>query len=158
LAYLQTGKSHRQAKDPAWPLPELAVAPLSTRRVPRVGAFPDLTTLIDIAIHEQQPAEVLHWYDQQHRAWDGNQDNRVAEAVANDFPDRAIAIWRRLAESYIAQTKPSTYQQAAVYLRRIKAVLEERQRGKEWQELLQSVRTQHARKKKLIEMLNQLGR
>ncbi len=164
LEYLQTGKSHRQAKEPAWPLPEPAVASLSTKGLARTLHFPDLTTLIDMAIAEKQSAQVLHWYDRQHAdkvrqlgwGWLGGQDNRVAAAVADEFPDRAVAIWRKIAESHIAQTKPSAYQQAAVYLRKIKAVLEKQQRANEWQELLQSLRKQHARKKKLIEVLDQL--
>jgi len=163
LEYLQTGKSHRQAKDPAWPLPEPAVASLSTKGLARTS-FPDLTALIDIAIAEKQPAQVLHWYDRRQAdkarqfglGLFGGQNDRVADAVADEFPDRAVAIWRKIAESHIAQTKPSAYQEAAVYLRKIKTVLEKQQRANEWQELLQNLRKQNARKKKLIEVLDQL--
>ncbi len=164
LEYLQTGKSHRQVKEPEWPLPEPAVASLSTKDLARMLHFPNLTTLIDIAIAEKQSTQVLHWYDRQQAdtarqfglGLFGGQNDRVAEAVADDFPDRAVAIWRKIAESQIAQTKPSAYQEAAVYLRKIKMVLEKQQRTNEWQELLQNLRKQNARKKKLIEVLDRL--
>jgi uncharacterized Zn finger protein len=164
LEYLQTGKPYQEAQEPSWPLPAPVVAPLSTRGLARASLFPNLPTLIDIAIAEKQPAQVLHWYDRQRAdrvkqtgwGWFGGQDDRVADAVADDFPDRAIGIWRKLAELQIAQTQPKAYQQAAVYLRKIKPVLEKQERAKEWKELLQSLRKQHARKRKLIEILEQL--
>ena len=164
LAYLETGKGHRAAKDPPWPLPEPAAASLAAGRRVGMPPFPELATLIDIAIDEKQPAQVLRWYDLQQAdsrrrigwAGFGNQNDRVADAIAEDYPDRAIAIWRKIAESHIAHTQPKAYQQAVIYLRKIKALLEKEKRASEWRALLQELRKQHARKRKLMEVLDQL--
>jgi uncharacterized Zn finger protein len=137
---------------------------LATGRRFGTAPFPELATLIDIAIDEKQPAQVLRWYDLQQAdsrrriGWAGfsNQNERVANAIAEDYPDRAIAIWRKIAESHIAHTQPKAYQQAVIYLRKIKALLEKQKRASEWRALLQDLRKQHARKRKLMEALDQL--
>ena len=72
--------------------------------------------LIDIAIEEKRPEDVLHWYDQQklkkqdYWGWDTYQEDKIAEAVADDYPDRALVIWKNLAEKQIALTKPKAYE------------------------------------------------
>jgi uncharacterized Zn finger protein len=47
--------------DPTWPLPETGV---KEDRETRESESPMIDVLIDIAIEEKRPDEVLRWYDQ----------------------------------------------------------------------------------------------
>ena len=144
----------------AWPLPATGVPEVE----PRVQMPPPMTaTLIDIAIAEQRPADVLRWYDQ-HRPgpgrfmWGGMADDRIAEAVADTYPDRAITIWKKLAETEIARTQPSAYEIAVRHLHKVQEVCQRLDRGAEWQGYLTGLRQTHARKRRLMEMLDGLER
>ena len=62
------------------------------------------------------------------------QDDRVAQALADRFPDRAVDIWCKAADREIAYTKPSAYTNAGEYLRKARRVL--RSAGQEVEELV----------------------
>ena len=47
-------------------------------------------------------------------------------------PDRAVAIWKELAENEIARVKPRAYQEAVPYLRQVRDVLTRSGREVEW--------------------------
>ncbi len=118
--------------------------------------------LIDIAIEEKRPDDVLKWYD--HRKskkqvfWGGDsyQEDQVAEAVADHYPDRAIDIWKSIAERQIALTKPKAYEAAAVYLRKVHGLLKKLKRESEWKDYLLKLRQANVRKTKFIEILSRL--
>ena len=88
LLYLETGKLPQS--DPTWPLPETGV---KEDRETRKSEFPMINVLIDIAIEEKRPDDVLRWYDQRKSkkqffwGWDGYQEDQVAEAVVDHYPD-----------------------------------------------------------------------
>jgi uncharacterized Zn finger protein len=155
--YLETGKFPEA--DPKWPLPETGV---KEDRETRKSEFPMIEVLIDIAIEEKRPDEVLRWYDQRKSkkqifwGWDGYQEDQVAEAVADHYPDRALDIWKNIAEKQIALTKPKAYEAAAVYLRKIHSLLKDLKREEEWKDYLLKLRQDNARKTKLIEILSRL--
>ena len=50
-------------------------------------------------------------------------EDGIAVAVADSYPDRAIAIWKKIAEKQIALTQPKYYEVAARYLGKIKRLL-----------------------------------
>jgi uncharacterized Zn finger protein len=163
LHYLETGtmpkESHREDGHlAAWPLP---VDRHLEIKEPRPSELPMTSTLIDIAIAEKQPAEVLRWYDssKQKMAWWGTtfKDDRVAKAVADRFPDRAVAIWKKAAESEIAHTKPSAYANAGEYLRKIRRVLESNDSAQEFTAYLKSLKQTHIRKRRLMDILDGLS-
>ncbi|MDI6809696.1 MAG: SWIM zinc finger family protein [Candidatus Eisenbacteria bacterium] len=157
LLYLETGKLPQS--DPKWPLPETG---MKEDRETRKSEFPMTGVLIDIAIEEKRPDDVLRWYD--HRKskkrvywWgEGYQEDQVAEAVADQYPDRAIAIWKNVAEKQISLTKPKAYEAAAVYLRKVHGLLKKLKREEEWKDYLLQLRQANARKPKLIEILSRL--
>ena len=154
--YLETGKP--PFKTPSWPLPACEV-PLSETRGRR--EFPIINTLIDIAIEEKDTEKVLHWYDREKPktygwGWGSSQDERVAKAVVNEYPDRAIAIWKKLAEILIAQTKPKAYVEAATYLRKVGQTLKKLNKEKDWQTYLNELKQKNIRKIRLIEILDSL--
>jgi uncharacterized Zn finger protein len=156
MYYLEAGEL--PLGDPSWPLPQVDVKETVERPRPQ---FPLTDTLIDIAIAEKRPDEVIRWYDQ-HKSepmglwWNGLQDDRIAEALANRYPDRAMDIWKRLAEKQIALTKPKAYEVAASYLRKVRRVLKSLGRDDEWRSYLARLRQLHAQKKRLLEVLNSL--
>ena len=115
--------------------------------------------LIEIALFEADPERVLYWYDRlPKRKYDrpGVDNNEVAEAVKTHAPDRAVAIWQQMAEQWIAQVKPKAYQQAGGYLRKAAGVMEKKGNQKQWQKYLQNLREKHARKTRLMEVLDSL--
>jgi uncharacterized Zn finger protein len=128
----------------------------------RKNEFPMIDVLIDIAIEEERPDDVLKWYDhrklkkQVYWGWDGYKEDQVAEAVADHYADRAIDIWKNIAERQIALTKPKTYEAAAVYLRKVHGLLKKLKRESEWKDYLFKLRQANVRKTKFIEILSRL--
>jgi uncharacterized Zn finger protein len=157
LLYLEINKQPQS--DSTWPLPETGV---KEDREARKSEFPMIDVLIDIAIEEKRPGDVLRWYDQRRSkrqvfgGWDGYQEDQVAEAVADHYPDRALAIWKNVAEKQIALTKPKAYEAAAIYLRKVCSLLKKLKREQEWKNYLLILRQANARKTKLIEILSRL--
>jgi uncharacterized Zn finger protein len=157
LLYLEAGKL--PPSDPSWPLPETGV---KENRESRENGFPIIDVLIDIAIEEERPDDVLRWYDQLKSKkkifWggDGYQEDKIAGAVVDLYPDRAIAIWKNLAEKQIALTQPKAYETAAVYLRKVHHFLKKLEKENEWKSYLSELRKTNARKKRLIQILDRL--
>jgi uncharacterized Zn finger protein len=115
--------------------------------------------LIHIAIMEKNPEQVLSWYDRLPRkglGWYGLNEDEIATAVQTHSPDRAVAIWKKRAEELIAQVTPSAYRDAAKYLRKAEAIIAPQDKAKQWDQYLQDLREKHARKHRLIEVLDGL--
>jgi uncharacterized Zn finger protein len=105
LRYLEKGELPWKQK--GWPLPKSGLdQPDPDQR----NRFPLLGDLINIAILEKKPDQVLKWYDQRpqgHFGWLGVDEDAIATVVQAHAPDRAVAIWKNKAERLIAQVKPS---------------------------------------------------
>ena len=157
MNYLETGKIPLPGS--SWPLPEADV-PKDKERRPR--QFPVIGTLIDIAIAEKRPDKVIHWYDQRKNQksggwWSEFQEDKIAKALADDYPDRAVDIWKKLTANLIAQVKPKAYEKASVHLKKIQRTLKRQSKDKEWEIYLANIRKEHARKIKLLEILEGLN-
>lgn len=119
-----------------------------------------IDVLIEIAMHEKDPQRVLYWYDRQPKrqfGWPGGNEDRVASAVADYAPDRAVAIWKGKAERLIAQTTPRAYDEAVAYLRKVAKVMTGEGKQQQWNQYLQGLRTTHARKRRFIASLKRLS-
>ncbi|MEZ4527397.1 MAG: SWIM zinc finger family protein [Desulfobacterales bacterium] len=150
LDYLKTGKLPAKT----WPLPK----PAGKKRSSRFGsAFPNTYLLTDIAIAENRPAEVLHWYEK-HKAmgqrWHVHSLDRIAEIIKKAYPDHAVEIWKEKAERLIAEVNPKSYASAARYLAKVHDTMKAQNREEQWQEYISRIRTEHRRKKKLMEILD----
>ncbi len=157
LQYLETGRI--EGSSPPWPSSGSGSARSGTPH--RRREFPLSRVLIDIHIEEANPTEVLRWYAVASRDRYGRgfgQEDRVARAVSGTHPDEAIAIWKRLAEQEIAQTNPNAYQQAGAYLRQMRQVFHDEERMAEWTATITEIRRTHARKRRLMEVLDGLDR
>ncbi len=154
LDYLENGKRPWKQKD--WPLPETGLDEPEANPRER---FPMVAHLIDIAILEKQPDKVLYWYDrlsQGRSGWYGVDADKIAMAVQTHAPERAVAIWKNKVESLIAQVNPSAYQEASTYLRKAGQVVSGMKKQAEWDRYIQELRRTHARKIRLIEILDGL--
>jgi len=154
LNYLEKGVPPWKQK--GWPLPETRLDTPGTESKDR---FPMVGELIRIAILEKKPDQVLRWYDQlpQKRfGWHTVDEDEIAAAVQTHAPDRAVAIWKKKAEELIAKVKPSAYLEAAKYLRKAEAVMARRQEKEQWEKYLQELRERHARKPRLMEIMDGL--
>jgi uncharacterized Zn finger protein len=122
--------------------------------------FPRIYDLIDIAIFEKKPDQVLRWYDQRPKdrfGLYGVGEDAIAIAVQAHAPDRAVDIWKALAERLIARVKPKAYQEAARYLRKAANVMDKQKRQAEWERYLLELRENHSRKRRLMEILDTLN-
>ncbi|MBW2557807.1 MAG: hypothetical protein JRD69_03055 [Deltaproteobacteria bacterium] len=154
LRYLEKGDLPWEQK--GWPLPESGLDwPDADQR----KRFPLIGDLIDIAILEEKPDQVLHWYDQRPKDRFGGygvDEDVIATAIQDHAPDRAVAIWENKAERLIAQVKPSAYKDAAKYLRKAGVVMSKQKKQAQWEQYLKSLRDAHARKHRLMEILDGL--
>jgi uncharacterized Zn finger protein len=113
--------------------------------------------LIDLAVNEGRPDEVLRWYDRREQArYTPIDADMVADAVVKAYPERAAAIWQGLAEARIAQTSPAAYQEAAVFLRKLRRIWAQRGKLVEWRGYVEQLRATNKRKRRLVETLDVL--
>jgi tetratricopeptide (TPR) repeat protein len=82
---------------------------------------------------------------------------RLAEAAERDFPDEAVAIYRRHADRYIANRQRTSYKEAAKLLAKAAAVLRAAGCDAEWDESIAALRLQHKSLRALREELDALG-
>jgi len=153
LLYLEKGKLPWKQK--GWPLGKFnQVKPDRLCR----NTFPMTNVLIDIAILEKKPDQVLLWYDRSQkngRNWIGVGDDRIAVAIQDYAPERSIVIWKTIVEGLINQTKPSAYEQAVRYLAKAGKVMKLQKKQSEWKKYLSELRGEHARKRRFLEILDQ---
>ena len=158
LHFLKTGKNPRETRT-GWPLPDTG---LEKSVSPRGGNSPFTTVLIEIAIHEKRIDDVLKWYDvhKQRRKdwmWD-NLEDMVATAIAHEYPDKAVDIWKRIAESHISKVNVAAYAEGAAYMRKAQKILTHLNRVNEWDTYLQRLKEENRRRPRLIEILDSLSK
>jgi uncharacterized Zn finger protein len=157
MTFLETGV-HPGGKS-GWPLPDTG---FGKPEKPRREKPPFTDILIDIAMNEKRIDDVLRWYDvQKQRAsvWFGSRrDNEVASAIARKYPDRAIAIWKKIAEWHISQTNVGAYGEAVTYLKKVCKTLDGLGKPADWTAYLANLTETNKRKTRLVQMLNVLSR
>lgn len=163
LEYLETGRHlalvAQTGGNTGWPLPMPEVAPPASRKPRGYQQFPDLNTLIDIAILEKRLDDTvaLHQRLRKTRRRNAETDKAVADAVAGSHPEVALKIWRGIVDALIRQVKPKAYASAAVYLRRMEKVYRRNNRVADWQALLIDLRKTHKAKRRLMGELDNLS-
>jgi uncharacterized Zn finger protein len=157
LRYLETGQ--KRTPDNFWPLPE---AEIRLEAPARQNKPPMIDVLLDIAIEEKRPDDIVKWYDHgiqkrdRFHRWGENKEDSVAQAIQGTYPERAVAIWKNLAEKQIALTKPSAYETAAHYLKKLRDLLFLLNRLEQWRAYLLDLRKINARKPRLLQTLARL--
>jgi uncharacterized Zn finger protein len=121
--------------------------------------------LLELAVREQRPDDVLRWYDQLKKPrrssaysdWGpSTPDARVADAVADTHPQRALAIYQEIIADHINRASPSSYEAALPYLRKAHQLLQRLGRDAEWTAYLAELRETHRRKRRLMEVLDRI--
>ena len=119
--------------------------------------------LVELAIAEKKPKEVLKWYDLKapttHYSWGYmyKPSLEVAQAIKEKYPDRAIEIWKEQAESAISRVEVSGYREASTFLREVRDTLKRLNREKEWEAYLTELRNQNKRRPRCLEVLDGLA-
>jgi len=101
----------------------------------------------------------LKWYDQRTKksfGWYGMDEDAIATSIQTHAPDRAVKIWKNKAERLIAQVKPSAYKEASKYLKKASKIMNRKKKQVEWKRYIQALRVTHARKRRLMEILDVL--
>lgn len=156
LEYLQSGILPWRQPNWDWAWPDQVELARNDRWK---KTFPKVETLIEIAILEKDPVEVVKWHERLPKSRGYGTDRlelKVAEAVKKYSPDLALTIWKRLAEAEIALTKPAAYQTAGTYLGKAGQLMADLKREPEWRDYLCQLRIDNARKKRFIEVLDSL--
>ncbi len=157
LHFLEAGKRPRQNRND-WPLPDTGIEKSEKRSA---GDYPFIPVLIDIAIYEKRIADVLKWfnsYKKKQQGWSRDDlENRVAGAIAHKHPDKAIRIWKEIAERHVSQTGVNYYIDGAKYLRKVKSTMIKNGEAAEWDMYLQKLKEANRRKRRLLEILDSLS-
>lgn len=126
---------------------------------------PVLDLLIQIAIQENNAEEVADLYGELKKSKgeaekyrNSISENEIANAIKGKYPEIAIEIWKKLAENLISETKVSSYEAASVHLRKIKETLESTGKKEEWKNYIREIREVNRRKRKLLEIIERLGK
>ena len=152
------GRKRKGEPNDKWPLP---ATEFQKDIDPSEG--PMIHLLIELAIAEKKPTEVLKWYDMKpsttNYTWGYmyRPSLEVAQAIKEKYPDRAIAIWKEQAESAISRVQVSGYQEASGYLREVRDTLKRLKKEKEWEAYLSELRDQNKRRPRCLEVLDGLA-
>jgi len=174
LEFLETGKlpfavtvpkdgAHSGVIHRDWPLPLPGyLLPLLRIGEPR----PHYDVLIDMAIAERRPDDVLRWYDTwraaakgQRTGWYygvGSYADKVAAAVAESHPERTLEVYRGCVDQNLTQASVSAYETVAAYLKKMRPILKSLDRGWEWNELVTEIRTNYRNRPRFMEVLDRL--
>ena len=147
------------------PLPEYLLL-LTALHQARISSRPRYEVLIDMAIADHRPDEVLRWYDkmcadrkQPMGLWVNGSDgcaDRVAAAVARSHPERALEIYRQRLDGNLTRAHVSAYEAAAEYLRKLRPILRSLHREEEWTQTVADIRLRYRNRPRLIEILDRL--
>lgn len=163
--FLETGEEappagKSVASGTVWPLPP-PEAPQRDRGFRR--GQPRFDVLLDIAIREKKPDEVIKWYDAENRRDDRRSygavlpDARVAHAVRRKYPDRAIRIWKALALGQINQINVRGYEAAVPHIREIRDLLLEQGKEMEWEEYIAKLKAENRRRPRCLEIMERIA-
>ena len=108
--------------------------------------------------------EIHLWEDNMDAAWELAQGGELHEGLwleladkrAQQHPDDAIRIYRHQVESAVGQTKKNGYSEAVRYLQKIRTLMTQSGREKDFSSYLETLRTTHKRKRSFIAMIEKL--
>lgn len=180
LAFLETGvppvrlapakKGERQVQiAEGWPLPvpDYLLPLLRSEEQRRSLPGPRYDVLIDMAIADKLPEEVLRWFDMLSAQpkqsaygspWSGAgaYGDRVAEAVAISHPQRAIDIYRRQMDHHLTQASVGAYETVAACLRKLRPIMTSIDRENGWTQLVNDIRLRYRNRPRFMEILDRL--
>ena len=160
-------KSEKRKSTPStWPFPAPPGGSKCRRRIDRsqIISKPNFVILIQWAIKQKDAESVLHWYDafvsstaDQNLCRLHQLEKKVAAAIAHDYAERAIELYCAEADCITAQSKSKSYPEAIAMLREVKKILKREKRAHEFEVILETFRKTHRRKRRLIDLLDDLN-
>ncbi len=122
--------------------------------------------LLDIALDGKKNEEALHWYEKIVQPSQGasglvrygpQYGDRVAEAVSESHPERALEIYHRNIQLLLPQADQSSYSEIGSYLRKMKPIYKKLKREEDWQALVDGLRIEYRRRPRFVETLDTLS-
>jgi uncharacterized Zn finger protein len=165
MTFLETGRrpdcestgGKVRAPAPSWPLPSTGLEHQGA--LGRGRNFPVVELLIDIAIKDGRPGDVLKWYrkvSNPHGFYHDGTGDRVAGAIQKAYPKEALAIWKTLVAGALKFANAGEYTKAGQYLTKIKRLYEHNKQRSEWDMYIEQIRQQNRRRPRMMEVLNAL--
>jgi uncharacterized Zn finger protein len=156
MEYLESGELPGGYTAPSeWPLPSTGLQTPTRRGLRRT--LPHAETLVRIAIHEGRYDQAVTWYERTctgRGPYAPDLGDEVASAVQGTHPEVSLGIWRKKAETWIAQVKPSAYQEAGRYLKRLARLYRKLDRADAWRAYLDELRSANRRRPRMMEVLD----
>jgi uncharacterized Zn finger protein len=156
LHFLETGNRPGQNTD--WPLPDTGLE--KSGRLRKLS-LPMTSVLVDVAIYEKRIDDVLRWYEaggkKERGPFGEEREDDVATVIADVYPDKAVGIWKRIAESHVSQTNVGEYKIGADYLRKVRKTLIKNGKTIEWDTYVARLREANRRKPRLVQTLDELS-
>lgn len=163
------GKERSKATaDRSWPLPVPDyLVPLMSGLPARSACQPYYDVLLDMAIADERPDDVLRWYetmkDAERRSSHGKtywpcgwDPDRVAKAIATAYPERALEIHRQKLDAHLPQTGITAYETCAACLGQMRSIYTSLDQENYWDELLAEIRHKYHNRPRFMEILNKL--
>ncbi len=109
--------------------------------------------------------EIFMWEEDFDRAWQeeksgGCSDNlrmQLADRSGMNFPDDSLAVYKREIELAVGQTNDRGYNQAAILISKVKALLEKLDRRSDYKQFIGKLTAKHRRKRKFVTLLKTKG-
>jgi uncharacterized Zn finger protein len=168
---LKGADGRQRAKvSPDWPLPVPEYLVQISRRQTPSSPQPWYEVLIDAAIAQNNPDEVLRWYDEfsaantkhaTHWGWGGwtattaDVADRVAAAVASSYPESSVEIYRKKIDANLTHADPHAYSVVAEYLKKAKPIMKSIGQAGEYRQVLDHIRQRYRNRPKLMAILRE---
>lgn len=154
--YLKSGELPFNKKE--WPLPDIGLTDYF--KLPSRQAFPELNILIKISLLEKKHEEALNYFDEIkdncYAYYAYGLEEEIAEAVKETHPERSLMIWKKLVKSLIDKTSRRYYENASVYLLKIRNVLLKQKNESEWKKYINELRMENQKKRAFIEIVKNI--
>ena len=134
--------------------------------MPSGNQRPHYDVLIDMAIAEGRPTMCCGgttlWCGapkSRHAAWHygaRSHADKVAMAVAESHPERALEIYRSFVEENLGRAEISAYEAVAAYLKKMRPIMKSMDRGWEWNDLVAGIRVNYRNRPRFMEILDVL--
>jgi uncharacterized Zn finger protein len=135
-----------------WPFPDYSNESMKSAMIGHND-----TTRVGIALFEENAQDALEWLDKLTLSRSPDTESTfksVALLVHTQFPERALAIWKLLAENSFKDS-PS-YPRSARYMQEIKSLMFTMNLQEKWRDYLENVRKEHWRRRNLMQVLKDL--
>jgi uncharacterized Zn finger protein len=158
LRFLETGE--RPTADWPWPpLVDGADAP-----PPPAPPRPHLDVLLDRAVQERKPGEVLYWFDRLREerrgllGWQGSvrYRARIADVVADALPAQAEALLREALNELLQVNNSAADEATLPLLRQLRGLWQRQKRGSEWERFEAELRRRYPNRWRLGEVLDRV--